>query len=235
MSFFDKIFDTDKSISGMTDELKAVYAYNLFINNNKSILYVTNTLYQANQVFQSLLCYTDDVLLFPMDDFLTSEAIAISPELEMTRIETLTKLNNKKIIVTNLMGYLRYLPSKKIFDNSFIYIEKNKDFNIKELTEKLYNIGYKKETIVTTTGEMAVRGYVIDIYPINNEHPIRIEFWGDTVDSIRFFDTESQRTIKEIIPKIKALISSFFSILHKINYFRKFFFENHQIFNIYRY
>ena len=198
MSIFDTMFDTDKNISGLTSELKALYTYNLFKNSNKNILYVTNTLYQANQVFQSISCYTDDVLLFPMDDFLTSEALAISPDLEMTRIETLTNLDGKKIIVTNLMGYLRYLPSKELFNKSFINLKKNEDYNIKELTEKFYNIGYKRETIVTTTGEMAIRGYVIDIFPINSNNPIRIEFWGDTIDSIRYFDTDTQRTIESI-------------------------------------
>ena len=198
MSIFDTMFDTDKNISGLTSELKALYTYNLFKNSNKNILYVTNTLYQANQVFQSISCYTDDVLLFPMDDFLTSEALAISPDLEMTRIETLTNLDSKKIIVTNLMGYLRYLPSKELFNKSFINLKKNEDYNIKELTEKFYNIGYKRETIVTTTGEMAIRGYVIDIFPINSNNPIRIEFWGDTIDSIRYFDTDTQRTIESI-------------------------------------
>ena len=198
MSLFDKMFDKVENISGINDELKALYAYNLFKNDNKNILYVTNTLYQANQVFQSISCYTDDVLLFPMDDFLTSEALAISPELEMTRIETLTNLNDKKIVITNLMGYLRYLPSKEIFNKSFVKLEKAKDYNMKELIKKLYNIGYKKDTIVTTTGEMAIRGFIIDIFPINSEDPIRIEFWGDTIDSIRYFDTENQRAIKEI-------------------------------------
>ena len=122
MSIFDTLFDTDKSISGLNNELKAVYAYNLYNKSSKNILYVTNTLYQANQIYQSILCYTQDVLLFPMDDFLTSEAIAISPDLEMTRIETLTNIDGHKIIITNLMGYLRYLPSKKLFLNSFILL-----------------------------------------------------------------------------------------------------------------
>ena len=201
MSVFNNLITTlGDDLYGVTDEIKVLYTYNLYKKQSKNILYVTNTLYQANQIFQSLSCYTNDVLLFPMDDFLTSEALAISPELEMKRIETLTSLieNNPKIIVTNLMGYLRYLPSKQLFKDSFIKINVNSDYNIKELTEKFYNIGYKRETIVTKTGEMAIRGYVVDIFPINANNPIRIEFFGDTVESIRTFNTDNQRTIDKL-------------------------------------
>jgi len=201
MSVFNNLITTlGDDLYGVTDEIKVLYTYNLYKKQGKNILYLTNTLYQANQIFQSLSCYTNDVLLFPMDDFLTSEALAISPELEMKRIETLTSLveNNPKIIVTNLMGYLRYLPSKQLFKDSFIKINVNSDYNIKELTEKFYNIGYKRETIVTKTGEMAIRGYVVDIFPINANNPIRIEFFGDTVESIRKFNTDDQRTIDKL-------------------------------------
>ena len=201
MSVFNNLITTlGNDLYGVTDEIKVLYTYNLYKKQGKNIFYVTNTLYQANQIFQSLSCYTNDVLLFPMDDFLTSEALAISPELEMKRIETLTSLveNNPKIIVTNLMGYLRYLPSKQLFKDSFIKINVNSDYNIKELTEKFYNIGYKRETIVTKTGEMAIRGYVVDIFPINANNPIRIEFFGDTVESIRTFNTDDQRTIDKL-------------------------------------
>ena len=201
MSVFNNLITTlGDDLYGVTDEIKVLYTYNLYKKQGKNILYVTNTLYQANQIFQSLSCYTNDVLLFPMDDFLTSEALAISPELEMKRIETLTSLieNSPKIIVTNLMGYLRYLPSKQLFKDSFIKINVNSDYNIKELTEKFYNIGYKRETIVTKTGEMAIRGYVVDIFPINYNNPIRIEFFGDTVESIRTFNTDDQRTIDKL-------------------------------------
>lgn len=66
-----------------------------------------NSLYEANKIYSSLNNYTDDVFLFPMDDFLTSEAIAISPDLLISRMETIKNINSSvpKIIITNLMGY----------------------------------------------------------------------------------------------------------------------------------
>lgn len=203
MNLFDKVLTIDSDVEavvGLTKQLQGIYLYKMFKETEKSILYVTSTLYEANQMFQILSDLTEDALLFPMDDFLTSEALATSPEFVVTRLETLnTLLNNKrKIVVTNLMGYLRFLPLKKSYQNSLISLTKNQDYNFKNLVEKLYNLGYKKETIVTKTGEMAVRGFVIDIFPLNKSNAIRIEFWGDTIDSIRFFDIESQRTKEEI-------------------------------------
>ncbi len=199
---FDNLFEFNNKnvITGLTSELKAIFTYNYYKKNNKNILYVVSTLYEANQIFQAISNYLDNVLLFPMDDFLTSEALAISPDLKATRLETIEKLltNQNYIVVTNLMGYLRYLPQKKLFLNSKVELVKNSEIDMKELIEKLYDIGYKKETIVTSTGEMAIRGYVIDIYPVNLENPIRIEFWGDTIESIRIFDSSTQRTLKEI-------------------------------------
>lgn len=202
MSFMDNLFEFDKEqvIYGLTDELKSIYINEKYHKNNKSILVVLNTLYEANNVYQSLSNYNDDIFLFPMDDFLTSEAIAMSPELKTTRLETIENILDKKkcIVITNLMGYLRYLPPKKIYENSFIKLEENKEIDVKELINKLDLIGYERQTIVTKTGEIAIRGFVIDIFPINKRNPIRIELFGDEIDSIRSFDVDTQLTIKKI-------------------------------------
>lgn len=203
MSVFDNIFDMNTEstgIIGLTNELKCIYIYNLFKTSNKSILVVTSSLYEASQYYQNLTNYTEDALLFPMDDFLTSEALAISPELKTSRLETLKSLSvsDKKIVVTNLMGYLRYLPNRKVFESSKVKLKVNDNFKIDDLVRKLFKYGYVKETVVNKTGEMAVRGFVVDIFPINEVDPIRIEYWGDTIESIRTFDVNSQLTLKNI-------------------------------------
>ena len=96
MNFFDNIFDIqDKSsycVSGLSSELVCINIYNTFIKNDSGMLVVTSSTYEANNLYQSLLNYTDNVLFFPMDDFLTSEAIAISPEFKAERINTLNEL-----------------------------------------------------------------------------------------------------------------------------------------------
>ena len=118
MEFFKSLFkDNSKQIVGLNSELKSIYLYNKFINTNKSIVFVTNNLYEANKIYKSLLNYTSKVWFFPMDDFITSEAIAASPELKMTRLETINEIleHQTGIVVTNLMGYLSFLPDKILF------------------------------------------------------------------------------------------------------------------------
>ncbi len=196
---FDKKQINNKMIIGLNTELRAIFLYNAFQEQNNSILVVTNSLYEANQLYQSIMNYTNEVLLFPMDDFLTSEALAISPELKAIRLETLIELskNNKKIIITNLMGYLRYLPNKKEFEKHIITLKESDDISKDELVEQLFLMGYEREVLVNRTGEIATRGYIVDIFPICEKNPLRIEFWGDTIESIREIDVDSQLTIKE--------------------------------------
>ena len=215
MSFFDNIFTfkNEKEVIGLTNELKSIYIYNRYKKENRSILVVTSNIHEAGMLYNSLTHHTNKVWLFPMDDFLTSEAVAISPEFKNTRLETLNNLIefNKGIVITNLMGYLRFLPQKETFKNSYITINSNQEYNMQKIIENLYKIGYKRETTVNMTGEIAIRGFVLDVFPINSENPIRIEFWGDKVDSIKTFNVDSQRTI-EIIKEIKIYPNTEFII-----------------------
>jgi len=214
MNFFNSLFDnvSIKNVSGLTDELKCIYISELFKREDKSILVVCNSLFEANKFYQTIKSYCIDTLFFPMDDFLTSEILAVSPDFKMTRLETLNDSKNKKIIVTNLMGYLRFLPTKELFLNNYINLKENDEYDIKELEKRLYNIGYIKETIVDKTGTMACRGYVLDVFPINYDNPIRIEFWGNQIESIRKFDIDSQLKLEkiesiEIIPNSEFIIA----------------------------
>ena len=202
MSFFKTLFSDsdDKNITGLTNELKAIYVYDKFINSNRSILFVTSSLYDANSFYKSISNYTKDVLFFPMDDFLTSVALAVSPELKNNRLDTINKLinNNKKIVITNLMGYLKYLPSKDKYKSKIINLKNDMEYDLKKLVENLIDIGYTRETIVTQTGEIAVRGFVVDIFPLDSDLPIRLEYWSDTIESIRKFNPDTQLTVDKI-------------------------------------
>ena len=197
--FNDFKYDNNIIIQGLTKELNTFYVQNLYNNTQKNILIVTSTLFEANQIFKNLKTYLDNVYLFPMDDFLTSVALAVSPEFKVKRLETLDKIKeNKSIVITNLTGYLRYLPDINVKDKLNLEITKSTKINREKLEEILDKYGYNKETLVTTTGEYAVRGYVIDIFLINEEHPIRIEFFGSNIDSIRYFNESTQLSIKQL-------------------------------------
>ena len=204
MKFFDHFFEIPEldnySISGLNKELTCINIYDTFIKDNKGVLVVASSTYVANLLYQTLLNYTDKVLFFPMDDFLTSEAIAISPEFKVERINTLNIISNddKYIVVTNLMGALRYLPNKELWKKSQICLKKGMEIDREKLLNSLYDLGYEREVLVNGTGKIGVRGYVIDIFPTSYENAVRIEFWGDTIDSIKYFDVESQLSLDEI-------------------------------------
>ena len=201
---FEKILEINKfdniGITGLTNELISFCVSNIYKKTNRDILVVTSSIYEANIIYSSLSKLNNNCYLFPMDDFLTSEALASSPDLLSIRLNTLNELSNTKnnIVIANLMGLIRYLPSKELWKESILTIKKGDSIDKDKLVEKLISLGYISETTVTNTGEYASRGFVLDIFPIREDYPIRIEFWGDEIDSIRYFNPENQTTNKEI-------------------------------------
>ena len=201
MDFLDKYFkyDNNLTITGLTHELAYLYVSKIFEEKKKNIIVLLSTLYEANTFFTGIGNYEKNTYLFPMDDFITSEALAISPELKTTRIDTIEALKTKKgIVVTNLMGYLKFLTDQQVQEKMNIILKKGDEINREKLIEILDKLDYKKDTIVTTTGEYAVRGFVIDIFITLEEHPIRVEFFGNVIESIRYFDESTQMSIKEV-------------------------------------
>lgn len=187
------------SVLGLNNKVQASYVWNLFSVSNKSILVVTNNLFEANQLYKSLMYKNSaSVLFYPMDDFLVSESLAISPDLMTRRIETLNELlkEEKKIIITNLLGYLRFLPSKSLWSESKIILKIGEVVDREKIITNLIMLGYKKESIVTKTGEFANRGYILDIFPFGSDDPVRIEFFDDEIEEIRLFDANDQRSLE---------------------------------------
>ena len=96
------------------------------------------------------------------------------------------------------MGYLKYLPDKDRFLNDILDLKAGMTFNFNKLVESLVELGYEKETLVEKTGDFAVRGFVIDIYPVSMENPVRLEFFDDEIESIRIFDVNTQLSLKKL-------------------------------------
>ena len=192
-------YKNNTSVIGLTNELNAFYVLSKF-DNKSNILVVAPDLYQANMFYDKLSSYSDKVLLFPMDDFITTFSIAISPDLKVKRLETLELLNtnNNYIVVTNLMGYLRFLPDKNNSSKFKVELKKGININRDSFIKILDEFGYTKESLTTATGNYSVRGYIIDVFLIKEEHPIRIELFGNEIDSIRYFDEDNQLSIGDI-------------------------------------
>lgn len=206
MGFFNDLFDIEikknMGLYNLTDEYFCVYLNSLRLKNN--VLVVVDTIFEANKIYNNLSSISDNVYLFPMDDFLTSEALAVSPDLMIKRLETINNIlnNDHYVVICNLMGYLRYLPLKDKYLSSIIDVKVGDTISPSNLVKKLTSIGYNRDTIVTKTGEFGVRGFVVDIYALNEENPVRIEFFDDEIESIRYFDVENQKSISSV-DKIK--------------------------------
>ena len=204
MDFFNQLIDVsiekDMGIYNTTDEFFCLFLNKISNETSKNILMVVNTIYEANKLYNSLIDYHKNTYLFPMDDFLTSEALAISPDLMINRLETINKVleNKQNIVITNLMGYLRFLPMKEEYEKSIIDLKVGSIIEPNQLVEKLSTIGYTRDTLVNKTGEFGVRGFIIDVFPIDEENPIRIEFFDDEIESIRYFNPDTQKSISKI-------------------------------------
>ena len=208
MDFLDEYFkyEIGSEISGLTKELSIFYLQKLFEKSKRNIIVLTSSLYEANKIYDGISNEIKESYFFPMDDFLSSMIIAASPELKFKRLETLDKIRNcsQKIVVTNLMGYLKFLPSFNA-DNS-LEIKANDHIKRDELVNKITDLGYKIDSLVTASGEIAVRGFIVDIFPIEQIHPIRIEFDGNIIESIRYFDENTQLSFGNLNNiKIKAI------------------------------
>jgi len=202
MDFLAGVFNYEEnvSISGLTDELNIFYILEKYKNTNENILVLTSNIYEANKTYERLSLYTTEVLLFPMDDFIPSVALAISPDFKIKRLEVLEKLKSQKrfIVVTDLMGYLRFLPNYSNKADLEKKISVGNEINRQKLIELLEKYGYSKDSLVTSSGEYAVRGFIIDVFLIEEEHPVRIEFFDNKIESIRYYDEDTQLSKQEI-------------------------------------
>ena len=186
---FDNIFQytNNLTVSGLNVSLINEYILNYFNKYNRNVLVVTDSLYDANKIYRGIHKLNKNVYFFPMDEFATVAAVSASPDLKIIRIDTLNQIGkDNNIIVTNISGYL------KLVDVSVNSLDINFNTKRKDIIDFLEDNSYVKTNLVTTTGEYALRSYILDIFPLNNDNPIRIEFFGEDIESIRIFDTDTQ-------------------------------------------
>ena len=191
-----------------------------YLSDPRKILVLTNSMHNASLFCEYLsnLLGEEEILTFFGDETIQIEAYAESLEMSANRIYTLYKVlkeDKPKILITHNSAFLRYLPTVEIFKENIKKILVGQTVNKEELVNYLISVGYKISNKVSTTLEFSKRGEIIDVYSVNYDNPIRIEFFDDEIESIRFFDIESQKTI-EIIDHVYLLPASEF-LLKKDN------------------
>ena len=192
------------SISGLTDVgmVELLSAINQY--NKKPILLITYNEIQAKQILEIIENFEKEKsVLFPKKEIVTYDFVAESKDLPYERIETLNKIKDKKnlIIVTTIEALMQKLPPKEILFKNILEFKVGDIYNLEELKKTLVNLGYSRCEFIEGRGQFSVRGGIVDI-SINETLGVRIEFWGDEVDSIRNFNITSQRSINTL-DKIK--------------------------------
>lgn len=199
-----KLFDFDinniKNVSISDNEIYNQFILYTFFSSGKNIMLVFPTLNEATEKFNNLKSYLDDVYLFPEDDIISKSAIAASPELLYMRINLLNKINDnkQKIVIVHLNSYIKKMSNIQAYRDKTIHLKKNKIVNREKLIKDLTENGYKRESMVYNTSDFSVRGFVIDVYPVGEENPVRIELFDDVVEKVKYFDPITQKTMKEL-------------------------------------
>ena len=170
--------------------------------NKGSYLLVASNLFKAQKIYSSLVSFLskDDVLLFPSDELIRAETIAQSKEMSAHRLYVLDEILKRKnvIVVANLSSALRYLPSPALFKEQTFSLKVGGHYNIQDIKTKLIRDGYSLVNKIDQSLQFAIRGDVLDIFSVNNDYPVRIEFFDDEIESIRYFDLAKQTSIKMI-------------------------------------
>jgi transcription-repair coupling factor (superfamily II helicase) len=189
-------------VSGLVGSAKALWINSIYASQEGSIVVVAHNLFQAQKLYEDLeeVHGTEGVFLYPVNDLIAADISIQSPELMASRLEVLNHLASGKrgIIVVPVAGLKRLLPPMELWQSSLLEFKVGETKDPEQLSKHLSSMGYEREEMVASPGEYSIRGGIVDIYPLTEAHPVRIEFFDDEVDSLRFFDGDTQRSIEKL-------------------------------------
>ncbi|MEN3091929.1 transcription-repair coupling factor [Lacticaseibacillus paracasei] len=189
-------------VTGLSGSAKTVFFGALLQQRPQQILIVENNRFHADELAADLSSLLGDAMVydFPVEDVLAAEVAVSSPETRNDRINALTFIQSGKpgIIVTSLAGYKRLLPSPADWAASELAIDMTSELDPQTVAKQLVAMGYRRDSLVSAPGQFAIRGGIIDVYPLNQDDPIRIELFDTEIDSIRSFDIATQRSLQKL-------------------------------------
>ena len=161
---------------------------------DKLILVLTSDEQSAQALCSDFNCFAGNMVaeVFPYRDLVLRPIESSSNEYEIERMGVLFRILNKKtrVVFCSVVSACLYTMPQHILEKSVIKVESGQHFSQSELIGKIAEIGYVKRDQIDGVGQFAVRGSILDIYPASIKTPVRIEYWGDDIDSIYFFDLE---------------------------------------------
>ncbi|SFB31719.1 transcription-repair coupling factor [Lentibacillus halodurans] len=189
----------EQLIAGLSGSARSLFVSIINESLERPVLLVTHHLTQAQQLYDDLAAFTGEehVYLYPVNELIASEIAIASPELRGQRIEALTEWSQKKsgILIAPAAALKRMLPPTDYWRKYQLIFQIGEKIDLDTYLSFLIDMGYERVSMVTAPGEFSRRGGIIDIYPVTETHPVRIELFDDEIDSIRFFDADSQRSL----------------------------------------
>ena len=181
---------------------KSLLIAHLFSSLRRPLLVITDTEESASSLFDDLRALLDEnqVCLFPSWGIEPYELKAPYPENSGGRLECLGQLRRADplLLVSTLKAVIEKTITPEVLEASSILLREGIDFGHEELAAKLARLNFSRAPLVEEVGDFAVRGGIIDFFPNSNEYPLRVEFWGDAVESLRLFSINTQRSKKKI-------------------------------------
>lgn len=200
------------SISGLVSESFSPLAKEFF-EDEKQMLILTRDEYRAKKITEELKLLNLNVEYFSKRDIVFYDIEAKSREYSYERIKIIRKIINKDnlIVVAPIESLYDKYEIKENFKKNYIEIKVKRQYDLQKLIKTLISMGYERVEMIEGKGQISLRGGILDIFSIDSNTPVRIEFFDDEVDSIRMFDIETKRSKDN-------LESTFIETLEEISY-----------------
>ena len=185
-------------LSGLTDSGKVHFAYSTYFYAEKPICIITYNELQAKKIIRNLEYFENSINYFPKKEILAYDYLAESKDITYSRIACLNEMHKKqaKIIVTTIEAVSQKIIPEDVLYKNILELKIGDVINLEEIKQKLVLLGYERQDVVENKSEFSVRGGIIDV-AISEKQGIRIELWGDEIDSIRTFDINTQRSLEK--------------------------------------
>ena len=185
--------------AGCVNSQKTHMMYALIDGFDFKIIAVSSEM-KAKQIYEEYRFLDSNVYLYPAKDLLFYQADLRGKYLLKQRMEVFQAMMEQEnvTVVTSFDGFMDALLPFSVMKERIRVFKLGETVDFEQLKHDMISLGYDREEEISGPGQFAVRGGILDIYPLTEEVPIRIELWGDEIDSIRTFDVESQRSIENL-------------------------------------
>lgn len=186
-------------VFGMVDQMKAHFVCAMGRDYGMRLI-ITHNEIKARELYEDYRGVDKNVVYYPAKDFIFYSADVHGNQIVRERLSVIDRImrGGPLTVITTIDGCMDKLLPKEVFKRYTIHIGMDDEVDIERLAEKLTETGYERCAQVEAGGQFAVRGGIIDVYPLTAQTPYRIELWGTQVESIRSFDAESQRSIENV-------------------------------------